>query len=94
MSGLDLTLHQRLHIQKGRSTVRPPTPDEGRAVAAVARETQGRRVEGIPLDVLMTLEAVRQLAEQGNLAAKWLYEQERERLGIDRPLHIVVGDPR
>jgi len=30
----------------------------------------------------MTLEALRQLAEQGNLAAKWLWEQERIKFGI------------
>lgn len=79
---LRIGAHQRVHIQKGRATVVAPTPEDERVVAALAG---ARPREGIPMDVLITLEAIRQLADQGNLAAKWLYDRERRRLGIDRP---------
>lgn len=48
-----------------------------------------RAVEGIPGDVLFALEALRQQAEQGNQFAKFMYEQERESLGIDRPRIVI-----
>lgn len=38
--------------------------------------------EGIPGDVLFLLENLRQLADQGNLVARQLYERERRRWGI------------
>jgi hypothetical protein len=54
--------------------------------AGVAPIPLGRRTaEGLPFDVLMALESIRQLAEQGNVVARTLYEMERERLGLDRP---------
>lgn len=77
--GLRISRHARAHIEKGRTTVRPPSPDEQAVVAAIAGHGP---VQGIGLDVLITLEAVRQLAEQGNKAAKWLYDEERKRLGL------------
>jgi len=46
---------------------------------------QRGRIEGIPIDVLETLDAIRMLAEQGNQVAKELYMVEREKLGIDLP---------
>jgi hypothetical protein len=52
-----------------------------------------KTIEGIPTDVLFTLEAVRQLAEQGNMVAEQLYWSERVRLGIDVPktFHMPGG---
>lgn len=55
----------------------------------VARQL--KRIEGLPIDVLETLEAIRILAEQGNEVAKVLYDVEREKLGIDRPRHFAGG---
>lgn len=78
-----LNLRQRARILRGRQVVQVPAqPVDLRLVMA---GSAGVRHEGIPVDVLMTLEALRQLAEQGNLAAKWLYDQQRVQLGIDRP---------
>ena len=45
--------------------------------------------EGIPYDVLFALEALRQQAEQGNRFARFMYEYEREKLGIDRPRVVI-----
>jgi hypothetical protein len=84
--GWRFNLRQRARIVQGRRMVQAPTEEQQRMVAAaVGARMNNARAEGIPYDVLMTLEALRQLAEQGNRAAKWLYEQERTRLGIDRP---------
>lgn len=77
--GLRISRHARAHIEKGRSTVRPPSPDEQAVVDAIAGHGP---IQGVPLDVLITLEAVRQLADQGNKAAKWLYETEKRKLGL------------
>jgi hypothetical protein len=66
--------------------LQPPTEADAGVVLAAASST--RTIEGVPVDVLITLESLRQLAEQGNLAAKWLYEEERVKLGIDRPLFM------
>lgn len=77
--GLRISRHARAHIEKGRTTVRPPNPDEQSVVAAIAGHGP---IQGVPLDVLITLEAVRQLAEQGNKAAAWLYDTERKKLGL------------
>jgi hypothetical protein len=71
-----------------RLIVQPPP-----SAAAVERHAdiarQRKRIEGLPIDVLEALEALRLLAEQGNLVARELYSIERERLGIDRPLHFA-----
>ena len=84
--GWHFNLRQRARIVQGREMLQPPTPDDAGVVRAASLST--KTVEGIPVDVLMTLESLRQLAEQGNLAAKWLYEEERVKLGIDRPLFM------
>jgi hypothetical protein len=41
-----------------------------------------RRISGLPGDVLLALESIRALAEQGNDVAKHLYESETKRLGL------------
>lgn len=46
---------------------------------------QRRRIEGLPIDVLETLDAIRVLADSGNKVAQELYMVEREKLGIDLP---------
>lgn len=64
----------------------PPTMSAIEAHQDLAR--QRKTIEGLPIDVLETLEAIRLLAEQGNQVAKELYEVEREKLGIDKPRHF------
>jgi hypothetical protein len=82
-----LNLRQRARILRGRSVPQAPTDADRTAIAAAVSARMGPtgQAEGIPFDVLMTLEALRQLADQGNLAAKMIYDSERIRLGIDRP---------
>lgn len=41
-----------------------------------------RRISGLPGDVLLTLEAIRLLGEQGNRTAMRLWEREVKRLGL------------
>lgn len=48
-----------------------------------------RRVNGIPSDVLFTLESIRFLAEQGNEVAKALYQDECEKLGLSGRTYSV-----
>lgn len=70
-----------------RLIVQPPTTQaQVERHADIAR--QRRRIEGLPIDVLEALEALRLLAEQGNKVAEMLYMDEREKLGIDRPRHF------
>ena len=83
-SGWHLNLRQRARILRGRSVIQPPTESDRAAIRAASLSP--KHIEGIAADVLMTLEALRLLAEQGNLAAKYIYEEERIKLGIDRPL--------
>lgn len=78
-----LNLRQRARVVRGRGMVQAPTEEQARVIRAAMA---AGKAEGIPFDVLMTLEAIRQLAEQGNLAAKVLYEEERKKLGIDKPI--------
>lgn len=89
--GLRLTPHQLAHLQT-RIMVQPPKDGEPpESIDAITERS--RRVTGIPADVLFTLEAIHLLAEQGNAAAKALYEQERLRLGIDRPAYHYRREP-
>lgn len=73
-------LSKRLLVQP------PPSLDAVRQHRLI--HDQLKRIEGLPIDVLETLEAIRLLAEQGNEVAKDLYDTEREKLGIDRPRHF------
>ena len=41
-----------------------------------------RRIAGLPGDVLLSLESMRALAEQGNRQAAMIYEYETKRLGL------------
>lgn len=47
-----------------------------------------KRVEGIPHDALILLEALLQMAEKGNKLAEMLYAEMREKLGITRQRHF------
>lgn len=84
--GWHLTPGQRIRVVQGRTMIQPPGPDDAATVLANARDMSRTGTgTGISSDVLMTLESLRQLAEQGNLAARWLYDRERARLGISMP---------
>lgn len=41
------------------------------------------RIQGLPVDILLVLESLAEMAERGNLLAAKLLVEERERLGID-----------
>jgi hypothetical protein len=45
-------------------------------------EDFNRRIAGLPGDVLLALESIRALAEQGNRIAAQVYEYETKRLGL------------
>ena len=94
LPGWHLNVRQRARIVQNRAMVQKPTEADSAIVAANARAMTATgsksTIEGIPLDVLMTLESLRQLAEQGNRAAKWMYEEERRKLGIDLPAVMEV----
>lgn len=62
---------------------KPPTDAAREEFAALL--ARRKTIEGIPTEILFTLEAIRQLAEQGNRVAEALYWSERVRLGIDTP---------
>lgn len=80
---LELTKRDAKRLTRNRRLLQPPAPGQ-----PLLSTLNWRRVEGIPLDVLLTLESLRQLGEQGNEIAARIYELERDRLGIDRPKFV------
>lgn len=78
----NFTPEQRAALSN-RLMIQPP--ENAADVREFERMRQRRRIEGLPLDVLLTLESLKLLAEQGNRTAAALYASERIRLGIDRP---------
>jgi len=83
-----LTEAQRQALSTTMMLQKPP--DEGYANEFAAFMRRRKTIEGIPIDVLFTLEAIRMLAEQGNEVAKNLYWAERVRLGIDIPKSVQM----
>lgn len=59
-----------------RLIVQPPTPEQRADLEKVAGRLR------VPIDVLLPLEALRLLADQGNYVAKRLYVGECRKLGI------------
>lgn len=80
---LHFTEEERRALSRRLLVQPPPSEDAVRAHQEIQRQLG--RIEGLPIDVLETLEAIRLLAEQGNKVAEELYMSERERLGIDLP---------
>lgn len=81
---LTLSEKQRRVLEsRGIQRVQPPGPGD----RLIPLQVRGR--EGVPFDVMLTLEAIRQLAEQGNALARFIYDQERRALGIDVPRHLT-----
>jgi hypothetical protein len=81
----DLTEHQRQHLQT-RLMAQAPT---GLPPAELARTRRyfDKAIRGLPGDVVMSLDALALLAEQGNNVAKRLLEDECKRMGIDVGIH-------
>lgn len=88
--GLRFNRHQRAHMVGGRTLIQAPTEADAEVVAANAR-MKHQTVEGIPFDVRMTLQALRDLAEQGNLVARRVYEVEAEKWGLRPDLLLLSG---
>lgn len=85
-----LTEAQRQALSDSIMLQKPPNAAAVESFAEFAR--MKKTIEGIPVDVLFTLEAIRLQAEQGNRVAEWLYWTERERLGIDvRRTFVMPG---
>ncbi len=73
--GMVLTAEFRARVEGNmRLKLQPPEGPQ--------RGEFNRRISGLPGDVLLALEAIRALAEQGNDVAKHLYESETKRLGL------------
>lgn len=79
---LKLTEHARLHIASRLMLQAPTTATP--AQLAEFRRFLDQKFNGIPGDVLITLDAIRLLADQGNLVARDLFDSEVERLGMTR----------
>lgn len=84
---LRLTRHQIAHLAT-RLQVQPPPP----GVTLDPNPTGRVRGWGVPRDVLLTLESLRVLAEQGNTVAEAFYLRECERFGIEPRRHFPMGD--
>lgn len=50
-----------------------------------------RRVKGLPPGAFMALDALRLLADQGNVTAAFLFDRECEALGLTRPKTSIPG---
>lgn len=77
---LTLSDKQRRYLESKGVQLIQPRPDGEKPIP-----TDMKGIEGIPFDVMFALEALRQLAEHGNSFARFMYEQERQALGIDTP---------
>lgn len=82
--GFTLTEHQRVHIAN-RLMLQLPNDTPVRELAAF-RASIEKAVNGIPGDVLFALETLRLLADQGNVVARDLFDDEVERLGLTRAI--------
>lgn len=87
--GLTLTPHQRMHLANRVMLQGPKNLSE--AQLAEWRRDLEKKFDGIPGDVLFTLDAIRLLAEQGNTYAVWLFDYESERLGFTRKSTFAAG---
>jgi len=79
--GLTLTPHQKAHLAN-RLMLQGTLGASPAAIAAHRRSIE-RNLNGIPGDVLFALDALRLLADQGNIVAKDLFDSEVERMGLN-----------
>jgi hypothetical protein len=80
------TPEQREALSKRLLVQPPPSMEAVAAHAYIAKQL--RTIENIPIDVLECLEALRLLADDGNIAAQEIYMAEREKFGIAAPRHF------
>jgi hypothetical protein len=80
---LELTEAQRRALST-RLMAKAPADLSPRQIAAV-RHDFDRKVRGLPGDVVMALDSLRMLAEQGNIVAADLFDSESAKLGLTRP---------
>jgi len=78
--GFRLTAEQRRQLSN-RLMVQPP--------GSADRILEEKKINGFPVDVLLTLGALELLAAQGNAVAQQLYEHERLRFGLTNPTIFV-----
>lgn len=83
---LTLPEHARLHIAN-RLMLQQPVDQTPEQLAEYGRFL-ARKFNDIPGDVLITLDALRLLADQGNRVARDLFDDEVERLGLTRATHF------
>lgn len=83
-TGLVLTEQQRRQLST-RLMLQAPRDLTPRQITNIARDLD-RRVKGLPPGAFMALDALRLLADAGNLVADTLFDMESERLGLTRPL--------
>lgn len=83
--GLVLTEQQRRMLST-RLMLQAPTTLSPRQLAAVRRDLDSR-VAGLPPGAFMALDALRLLADQGNVVAADLFDSESRKLGLTRPFH-------
>lgn len=87
--GLTLTPHQKLHLAN-RLMLQGPLDATPAEVAAHRRSIE-RNLNGIPGDVLFALDALRLLADQGNVVAADLFDREVARMGLGRVRYFGDG---
>lgn len=85
---LTLTPHQRLHLAN-RIMLQGPGDASPGEIAAHQRGLS-RMLNGIPGDVLFALDALRLLADQGNVVARDLFQSEIERMGLTQVRYYGV----
>lgn len=74
--------HRRL--LSTRLMLQAPTNLTPKQIKNIATDLD-RRIRGLPPGAFMALDALRLLADQGNLVADTLFDMESEKLGLTRP---------
>lgn len=86
---LTLTPHQRAHLAN-RIMLQSPVDVSPAEIAAHQRGLD-RSLNGIPGDILFALDALRLLADQGNVVARDLFQMEIERMGLTQVRYYGAG---
>lgn len=82
---MPLTLNEgQRRLLSNKLMLQLPTGIGPRELASVRRDMD-RVISGLPGDVFMALDALRLLADQGNVIAADLFDSECRRLGLTRP---------
>lgn len=76
---MPLQLTEDFRRRMVRRMVAPPRDAQD---IAETHRMMAKKIQGIPSDVLLVLEAVLMDAETGNRVAQWIWNKETHRLGI------------